>query len=164
MFLYFRIRFWQRTKSWTSIVFLWEAGPLILVQIWHDMMSSKKQKWNKLLPFFMQDVFLQLVLYEQYFCQNYTGFISWFIFLYRYIKAEMWKIIKSEYVYLLQRVISWLNEFCNKMLKKLSKLHLFLTLSIYFRKKGVPIFFFSPGQGCSNSLRKPRVGEKFELR
>ena len=47
----------------------------------------------------MQDVFLQLVLYEQYFCQNYTGFISWFIFLYRYIKAEMWKIIKSEYVY-----------------------------------------------------------------
>ena len=46
-------------KSWTSIVFLWEAGPLILVQIWHDMMSYKKQKWNKLLPFFMQDVFLQ---------------------------------------------------------------------------------------------------------
>ena len=47
----------------------------------------------------MQDGFLQLVLYEQYFCQNYTGFILWFIFLYRYIKAEMWKIIKSEYVY-----------------------------------------------------------------
>lgn len=86
-------------KSWTSIVFLWEAGPLILVQIWHDMMSYKKQKWNKLFPFFMQDVFLQVVLYEQYFCQNYTGFISWFIFLYRYVKAEMWKMIKSEYVY-----------------------------------------------------------------
>lgn len=86
-------------KSWTSIVFLWEAGPLILVQIWHDMMSYKKQKWNKLLPFIMQDVFLQVVLYEQYFCQNYTGFISWVIFLYRYVKAEMWKMIKSEYVY-----------------------------------------------------------------
>ena len=50
------------------------------------------------------------------------------------------------------------------MLKKTSKLHLFLALSIYFRKKESSNYFLSPGQGCSNSLRKPRVGEKFELR